>query len=187
LATAVQRATELVRQTLDFAREGPPPLKLAWIELAPLVEDVVHAIAAAAPNLQVENRIDADSQVLGDRDHLFRVFTNLLRNAAEAGAGSTVISVRNEGATTAVEISDNGPGLPASVRAQLFRPFTQGGRAGGTGLGLAIVRDLMRAQGGDVALATSGPDGTTFRLTLASAPAHAPAMAQGRHERARSA
>ncbi|MBV9734992.1 MAG: ATP-binding protein, partial [Acidisphaera sp.] len=47
----------------------------------------------------------------------------------------------------------------------LFRPFVGSGR-GGTGLGLAIARDLMRAHGGDIELAASGPGGTTFRLIL---------------------
>jgi len=52
------------------------------------------------------------------------------------------------------------------VVAQLFKPFTTGGRAGGAGLGLAIARDLVRAHGGEIVLTETGPDGTTFRFTL---------------------
>ena len=48
---------------------------------------------------------------------------------------------------------------PRHVAAQLFQPFTTGGRAGGAGLGLAIARDLVRIHGGDIALAETGPDG----------------------------
>ena len=58
--------------------------------------------------------------------------------------------------------------LPADVASQLFKPFTTGGRAGGAGLGLCIARDLVRAHGGEIALAETGPQGTTFRFTLPS-------------------
>ena len=66
----------------------------------------------------------------------------------------------------AIEITDDGPGLPETVRAELFRPFAGSTRRGGTGLGLAIARDLMVAHGGDIELVATGEAGTTFRLTL---------------------
>ena len=61
---------------------------------------------------------------------------------------------------------ENGLSPGFDVMAQLFKPFTTGGRAGGAGLGLAIAQDLVRAHGGEIALTASGPDGTTFRFTL---------------------
>ena len=66
----------------------------------------------------------------------------------------------------AVEIADDGPGLPEAVRSDLFRPFAGSARRGGAGLGLAIARDLMVAHGGDIELVSTGASGTTFRLTL---------------------
>ena len=66
----------------------------------------------------------------------------------------------------AIELADDGPGLPDAVRANLFRPFTSTHRAGGSGLGLAIARDLMLAHGGDIGLVATSPGGTTFRLPL---------------------
>ena len=65
-----------------------------------------------------------------------------------------------------VDVADNGPGVPQAVAAQIFRPFTTGGRAGGAGLGLAIARDLVRIHGGDITLAETSAAGTTFRFTL---------------------
>ena len=101
-----------------------------------------------------------------DRDLLYRVFINLGRNAFEAGATTVIVRSRVSGAYLLVDVADNGPGVPQAVAAQLFRPFTTGGRAGGAGLGLAIARDLVRNHGGDIALAETGPSGTTFRFTL---------------------
>ena len=65
-----------------------------------------------------------------------------------------------------IDLADDGPGLPDAVRATLFRPFARSTRHDGAGLGLAIARDLMLAHGGEIALASSGPEGTVFRLTL---------------------
>jgi signal transduction histidine kinase len=66
----------------------------------------------------------------------------------------------------AIEIADNGPGIPEKVRARLFQPFAGTARPGGTGLGLAIARDLARAHGGDIELISSDANGTRLRITI---------------------
>ncbi len=76
------------------------------------------------------------------------------------------ISAQYYSPAIAIEITDDGPGLPEKVRAELFRPFAGSTRRGGAGLGLAIARDLMVAHGGDIELVATGEAGTTFRLTL---------------------
>jgi signal transduction histidine kinase len=122
----------------------------------------------ADPN-QLRNWVNAlggECRVRADRDLLYRVFVNLGRNAFDAGANTVTVRTQNGGAFLLVDVSDNGPGVPKNVVAQLFKPFTTGGRAGGAGLGLAIARDLVRAHGGEIVLSTTGADGTTFRFTL---------------------
>src|SRR5262249_2834821 len=96
----------------------------------------------------------------------YRVFTNLGRNAFDAGASTVTIKAQNGGAFLVVGVSDNGPGVPADVAAQLFKPFTTGGRAGGAGPCLCIPRDPVRTPGGERRLSETGPQGTTFRFTL---------------------
>ena len=105
--------------------------------------------------------------VRADRNQLFRVLTNLLRNAAEAGAHDCArLGAAQQPHAARLNIADDGPGLPDAVRAELFRPFAGSRRRGGTGLGLAIVRDLMVAHGGEIELVETGATGTTFRLIL---------------------
>lgn len=177
LAQAVDRATDLVRRTLDYAREGPPPLQLAPVALAPLVNEAAETARPLRNALQVENAIDPAIQVRADRIELFRVLANLLRNAAEAGARTICVSAKYAGAALTIEIADDGPGLPEPVRAELFHPFAGSTRRDGTGLGLAIARDLMVAHAGSIELIETGTSGTTFRLTLRLAETPDPAEA----------
>lgn len=166
LVKAVDRAADLVRRTLDYAREGPPPLDLGTVALAPLVREAAETAGPPGNAMRVINDVDPALLARADRIQLFRVLSNLLRNAAEAGGRSVRISAHHDNTTLAVEIADDGPGLPEGVRSDLFRPFAGSGRRGGAGLGLAIARDLMVAHGGDIELVSTSAAGTTFRLTL---------------------
>ena len=65
-----------------------------------------------------------------------------------------------------ISVTDNGPGIPESIRGDVFQPFVTYGKEGGTGLGLAVVQKILRDHGGDVEVTATGPDGTTFKLTL---------------------
>ncbi len=175
LAQAVDRATDLVRRTLDYAREGPPPLELAPVALAPLVSEAAETVRPLASVLRLENGVDPTTLVRADRIQLFRVLANLMRNSAEAGARSVRVTAQHNSPTCSIVFADDGPGLPAPARADLFRPFAGSMRRGGTGLGLAIARDLMVAHGGGIELLDTSAAGTTFRLVLRLAePEHTP-------------
>lgn len=115
---------------------------------------------------------DADISVRADRFRLEQVIVNLIKNAAEAleGRPDARLTLRVEqsgsGETPRVRliVADNGPGVPAPVRAQLFTPFVTT-RDNGLGLGLVICRDLMAGFGGELDLAESD-GGATFVATL---------------------
>jgi len=94
------------------------------------------------------------------------VFLNLARNAVEAGARRLRFAAERAAGTIAIEVADDGPGLPPKARENLFRPFFGSARPGGSGLGLAIAREVVRAHGGELSLASSTGAGTVFRLTL---------------------
>lgn len=165
IARTVERATELVRNTLDFAGEVPA-VPRERVPLRDLVQEVGEEVRTRHPLLEVAVRIDAGLAAQGDRASLRRALANLLRNAAEAGAHQVEIGAAPDGDLVLLTVSDDGPGLPEMVRAGLFQPFVTSGKKGGTGLGLAITRDLVRAQGGEIGLVRTGPEGTLFRLAL---------------------
>jgi len=166
LIDAIDRAIALCTSTLDFSREGALPLAPGRLLLGALIDEIGPELAVSQEALAIECAIPHDLAVSADRDQLYRVFLNLARNAVEAGAHRLRFSAAREGGTIAVEIADDGHGLPPKARENLFRPFFGSARPGGSGLGLAIARELVRAHGGELSLVSSAGAGTVFRLTL---------------------
>jgi signal transduction histidine kinase len=164
LLDAIDRAAALCTRTLDFSREGAPPLSPRRFVLAPLLDELAADFAAAG--LTIKTTLPAALEIDADRDQLYRVFANLARNSAEAGARHLQLLTLDAGETLNIEVADDGPGLPPKARDNLFRPFFGSARPGGSGLGLAIARELMRAHGGDLVLLATGETGTVFRLSL---------------------
>ena len=179
LLASIDRAVALCTRTLDFTAEAPAPVRRSRFAFAALVDDVAAELGAARPDggassALLVNEVPRDLLVEGDRDQLYRVLVNLARNALEAGAQRLAIIGAAQDDAIAIEVSDDGPGLPPKARSNLFQPFTGSARLGGTGLGLAIARELMRAHGGEISLAESTASGSRFRLVLPGAPAGAP-------------
>jgi signal transduction histidine kinase len=171
LLGAIERAVALCTRTMEFVREGPPTLATTEFPLHALVAEAGAAAQAAASDTAAEVATDAPEALMltADRELLFRVFFNLTRNAIEAGARRVTVSATEQDGVVAIDIADNGPGLPPALAEDPFRPF-HSGRRGGTGLGLAIARDLVRAHGGEIELAETGAQGTRFRLSLPVVP-----------------
>ncbi len=171
LTRALERAATLAEATLRYGRvqESPPAPEIVEVAQAIAEAGEEALIGLAGPRLTID---DAGAAAHVDPDHLHRILTNLIRNAGQALAGSgredgaIRVASRGDGGRVLLDVIDNGPGLSAKATARLFEPFGGSDRIGGTGLGLAIARELARLNGGDLALVTTGPDGTTFRLTL---------------------
>jgi len=145
------------------------------IELAPLIERHAQLTADALAGVGIELNVQsppAHCLVLAHAQAFQQVLTNLTVNAVEAiegSAGGRVrISIVPGPRYVAVEVSDDGPGIPEDVLPHVFTPlFTTKPR--GTGLGLAIVRQMMLRQRGDVEIQSREGNGTTVRLLLARA------------------
>jgi signal transduction histidine kinase len=166
LFDAIDRAVALCTQTLDFSREGTPPLTPRRFPLAELIDEVAPDLGLSEEGMAIECAIPPDLVIEADRDQLYRVLLNLARNAVEAGARRLRFAAVRENRVIAIDISDDGPGLPPKAQDNLFRPFFGSARPGGSGLGLAIARELTRAHGGELTLVSTTGSGTIFRLTL---------------------
>lgn len=166
LLDAIDKAVELCTRTLEFTRDEQPALRRTRFVLRDLVEEVIAGLAPAAVGARWVNDIDPALQATADRDQLYRVISNLARNAMEAGAGRIGIGGARADGKVAIIVADDGPGIPTQAREKLFKAFAGSTRRGGSGLGLAIARELARAHGGDVVLQDTGPGGTRFRIEL---------------------
>ena len=173
LVRSIDRAVSLCTETLNFGRAEDAEPRRSLFPLAELADDVANSAGLSFRNdIVFHNRVAGGLIAEADREQLFRALLNLVRNAAEAlpGGGDIVISAALADGRLAIEVSDTGPGLPEKARERLFQPFAGSARAGGTGLGLVIARDLVRAHGGDLSLATTGSHGATFRIELPGQP-----------------
>lgn len=178
LIASIGRAIDLCEQTLKFGRVQEPPPRRERFAVRPLIEDALEAAAVQAPrSVMLHNEAPAEIEVDADRDQLFRILMNLVRNAVQAveagmvtgavtGKGAVRVTVWREGSVAVIEVGDNGPGVPDDVRDHLFEPFLGSGRAGGTGLGLAISAELAHAHGGALKLVEGSDGGAAFHIVI---------------------
>ncbi len=173
LLNSLARAISLCESTLAFGKAEEPPPRLTRFALRPLVEDLIESEKMASGEGNVEFLIDVPPSLMlhADPEQVFRVLTNLVRNARQAiqatgRPGSIEVTARDKDESTTIRVIDTGPGLPARARDNLFAAFQGGVRKGGTGLGLVIAAELVRGHGGRLDLVRSDDEGTEFRLEL---------------------
>lgn len=173
LVGALSRAVNLCESTLAFGKAEEPPPKLARVTLRPLINEVVDSEQLAKQLSPVEFLVDVPASLTlrADSEQLFRVLSNLVRNARQAieatgKPGSVEISAYEQETCCVIRVIDTGPGLPPRARENLFAAFQGGARKGGVGLGLVIASELVRGHGGKLELVRSDDEGTEFRLSL---------------------
>ena len=173
LVGSITRAVHLCESTLAFGKAEEPGPTLTMLSLAELVDDVLvgEQLAVGHHDVDLIAEIPLGMTVRADPEQLYRVVSNLVRNARQALMGTGAagrVTVRAQDSDTAwtIDVADTGPGLPPKAREHLFAPFQGGARKGGSGLGLAIASELVRGHGGQLALLSSDATGTTFRVTL---------------------
>lgn len=111
------------------------------------------------------------TDILSIEQILTNLADNAIKYAATAAAPAIAIHVVRGHDTLSLRFTDNGPGIPANLQRQLFRPFSRSaqataGRKPGIGLGLALSRDIARSIGGELSLEKTDSGGTTFLLQL---------------------
>ena len=176
------RASTLLRRLLVSVREPRGERKV--LSLNSVVREIAEQRRAelAADGIGLELELTAEPlSMQGDAGQLQQILTNLISNAHHAllpqGPGGR-ISLRTSaipGGRIALDLSDNGPGIPESDRHRIFDPYFTTKPVGvGTGLGLSIVRALVQQNEGEIHLESSPGRGAHFRLSFAAAVAPIP-------------
>ena len=167
----------LINDILNFAKieSGHLHFHLDNVPIVDMIgemEDMIAAVAGAKL-IRLEQR-DRDAIVRADPERLRQILLNLLTNAVKFTAPSGQFGIRIETPPDVVriEVWDTGIGIGPDQLTRIFEPFVQVGRGltspipGGVGLGLTISRDLARAMGGELTVASVLGEGSTFTLTL---------------------
>jgi signal transduction histidine kinase len=171
LIASLDRAIRLCAQTLNYGQAQETPPRRKRFKLLPLVTEVGDSLGLPRQRIAWVIEVEPMLEVDADRDQLYRVLSNLCRNAVQAlesegeTDGEIGVAGRREGAVTVIEVADTGPGVPDKARTHLFAAFQGSVRKGGTGLGLAIAHELVQAHGGQIAL-IDNEGGATFRVTI---------------------
>jgi signal transduction histidine kinase len=179
LLSALDRAVSYSEGVLAYGRTQEPPPSRRRLRLGRLVDEVQDLLGVGdAGGIEFVNAVEAGFEVDADSEQLFRVLTNLSRNAIQAmsvdGNASVVrrltISAERIGSVSRILVADTGPGLPQKARENLFAAFRGSARSGGTGLGLAIAYELVRAHGGTLELVESIGGRTVFSVSIPDQP-----------------
>jgi signal transduction histidine kinase len=170
LKTEVARINRHITDFLKYSR--PSKLDFQDVDIRAEAEDALRLVEVRAEECGIKTNIVQDGAlptVLGDRESLRSVFTNLVINAVEAinGAGGNIsIKLSNpEVNSVKVEISDSGCGIAADDISKVFEPYFST-KETGTGLGLAIVKKAVDDHGGTISVASKEGSGTTFTIIL---------------------
>jgi PAS domain S-box-containing protein len=173
ISQGAQRAGRVVHELMGFLKK--PAIEHRAVDLGMLVHEAVAQCEAGLP-FSGKIQICFPSvlpKVKGNALQLEKIVQNLLRNAMEAcqseratsGKASIVIEGFEAGANICLQVSDNGPGVPAELRPRLFHPFVST-KVGGIGMGLAISDGLARSMKGTLEHEPAPGGGARFRLML---------------------
>ena len=167
---------KLIEDLLNFSIQRARASQLSYdrVELKNIIEQVLddHKVTLLSRKLDLRTSLQAVS-ITGDAEKLRILVDNLISNAIKYSPDNTplwvLLSSRNSQAI--IEVTDSGPGIPASEHERIFEAFFQGkpaarGHVRGTGLGLSIAREYARAHGGNITVVDSTRAGARLRVIL---------------------
>jgi two-component system nitrogen regulation sensor histidine kinase NtrY len=191
--TIVRQVDDIRRMVDEFSRFArmPKPVMVAE-DLADTVRQVAFLQRVGNADIDIDVEIEEDPMPARfDRRLIAQALTNIIKNAGEAiaafpardlGRGRILVAAKREGGDIAIDVIDNGIGLPKENRSRLLEPYVTT-REKGTGLGLAIVGKILEEHGGrielhDAAERIAGQRGAWIRLCFAAEPAALPATSK---------
>jgi nitrogen fixation/metabolism regulation signal transduction histidine kinase len=157
----IDRLDGVARAFSRFAAPAPTPGPLAPIDDAAVARDVVQLYRLSGEGAEVRVEADGPMRAPARTDELKEVLVNLLENARAAGATEVVVRV----GLGALEVADNGSGVPVANLGRVFEPrFST--NTSGSGLGRAIVKRLVEGWNGHVEIRSEEGTGTTLRVVF---------------------
>ena len=168
LVERMQKLEKLMRRTLSLTR--PLELELERVPASKLLEDAIRLMKPHIEEHSIEFGLCVEEdcpEVSCDPQMFEDVLVNLVRNAVEVleEGGQIQLGAQSAGSDVLLFVEDNGPGIPDSVLATVFKPFVST-KSNGTGLGLAIARKVVDAHGGTIEVRQSSLGGARFEIRL---------------------
>ncbi|MCS7023784.1 MAG: ATP-binding protein [Bryobacteraceae bacterium] len=163
-----KRLSRLLTDLLDFARPRPPEYQET--SLAAMMHSVANLVSVSAAKQNVKVRVELPPhlpKVECDPEQIRQVVLNLTMNAVQAmpQGGNVDLRLYPHNSSLAIEVRDEGPGVPPDEIEKLFSPFYTT-KKDGTGLGLAIAQKIMIAHGGLITVDNQKPHGAIFTAIL---------------------
>jgi signal transduction histidine kinase len=165
----VAEADTVAAQLNEFINYSRPrEVRPSVLSLGSIVNEVVRALSYDLEEKKIQLQVKSEQlSIEADEQMLRQALFNLLLNAIQAvdGAGEIQVHAHRANASEAIlEVRDNGPGVPADRRAEIFKPYFTTQKQG-TGLGLAVVQQIVQAHGWDIECLANEPKGALFRLS----------------------
>lgn len=182
--TAGQRAKDLVRQILAFARQSDDELKP--VEISPVLKEVLKLIRSSIPaSIQISQNIESNAMVMGNPTQIHQIIMNLCTNAAHAmenehgtlavGLSDAMLADKDKmpvaglgpGNYIRITVSDTGTGIAPDIIDSIFEPyFTTKAPGVGTGMGLSMVHGIVESYGGKITVQSTAGQGSVFTVYL---------------------
>ncbi len=167
-----ERSQRIVRNLLDFARESEA--RIRPLNLSEVIDRAVKLVANQVRLAKIKLTVDVEDglpPIHGDEQMLSQVFVNLILNAVDVLPEKGEIRIHAHRGDVdnfvAVDVADNGPGIPPHLLPRIFEPFfTTKTKGKGTGLGLSVSHGIIRKLGGYIRVSSTVGEGTVFRVLL---------------------
>jgi signal transduction histidine kinase len=160
------RVTAQLNEFINYSR--PREVRRTAVNLGAVVGEILRALASDLEDKAMKLELAADlPRIEADEQLLRQAMFNLILNAIQAGQPGgeiRVVAERVGASEIALDVRDNGPGVPADQRTEIFKPYVTN-HPDGTGLGLAVVQQIATAHGWDVQCLPNAPQGAIFRLS----------------------
>lgn len=165
ITNEVDRVTAQLNQFINYSK--PRDVRLTQVDLDSAVQEIVTALGCDVEEKQVQiSHVKSGLKVMADEQMLRQTVFNLVMNAIQAVSPNSSVEIQGRSAETSeiiLEVRDDGPGVPAENRQEIFKPYFTT-RADGTGLGLAVVHQIVLAHGWDIECVPNSPRGTCMRI-----------------------